>query len=144
MASLRIGWIYRHSAFYLERATGLLKPKFLAILAHTPGDDVVARLLTSRAHGRPERPTCFQGDPYPGYFLGILGGPLSTKSWLDLRPLADLDPYAVASHAKKGLLTEVLVLPDDVLRPMLECVAGANDTTRLQERAIHDELAGRG
>ena len=36
---------------------------------------------------------------------------------------------------------EAIALPVDVLRPLLECVAGADDTTRLQERAIRDELA---
>lgn len=142
MASLRVGRIYKHSAFYLDRTTGLLKPKFLAVLAHTPGGDIVARLLTSRPHGRPEKPPCFQGDPYPGYFLGVLGDPLPVKSWLDLRHLDDLDPYAIEGDSKKGLLIEVTTLPEGVLRPLLECAASANDTTRLQERAIRHTLAG--
>ncbi|MEO8225151.1 MAG: hypothetical protein ABI661_10125 [Gammaproteobacteria bacterium] len=32
-------------------------------------------------------------------------------------------------------------LPEVVIRPLLECVAGADDTTQLQERAIRDQLA---
>jgi hypothetical protein len=42
------GEIYRHEAFYRNSSTGVLEPKYLIVLARTPGDDVVARLLTSR------------------------------------------------------------------------------------------------
>jgi len=55
------GDIYRHEAFYTDLSTGKLEPKYLLILAVPRGDDIVARLLTSRAHGRPETPPCFHG-----------------------------------------------------------------------------------
>ena len=56
-------------------------------LAVLPGGDLVGRDLTSRAHGRPVAPPCYHGDPYPGFYLGILGGQLQRESWLDLRTL---------------------------------------------------------
>ncbi|MBL8199896.1 MAG: hypothetical protein JNK40_02900 [Chromatiales bacterium] len=141
MPALQIGAIYRHREFYSDPATGELLPKFFLVLAHTPGDDIVARLLTSQAHGRRESPPCFHGDPYPGYYLGVLGGPLGSKSWLDLRFLGDLDDAAAAGQVRRGVLAEALRLPAAALRPVLECVAGANDTTRLQARSIRDQLA---
>lgn len=144
MPSLQIGAIYRHAAFYSDLASGELKPKYFVVLAYTPGEDVVARLLTSQGHGRPERPPCFQGDPYPGYYLGVLGGPLSSQSWLDLRFLNDIDDSSAAGKLRKGILTETLRLPVGVLRPLMECTAGADDTTRLQARSIRDQLATMG
>jgi len=43
------GQIYRHEDFYFSAETGRYVPKYFAVLALTPGGDVVARLLTSRA-----------------------------------------------------------------------------------------------
>jgi hypothetical protein len=57
------GALYRHEAFYLSTETGEYEAKFLVLLATLPGGDIVARLLTSRAHGRPEHPFVFMGTP---------------------------------------------------------------------------------
>lgn len=83
--------MYRHEAFYLNRETGEFEAKYLLLLAALPEGDLVARLLTSRQHGRPENPACFHGHPYSSFYLGVLGGLLSAKSWLDLRYLEDFD-----------------------------------------------------
>lgn len=56
------------------------------------GEDWVARLLTSRGNMRKETPPCSLENPYPGFFLGVIGDPLSLKTWVDLRWLADVDP----------------------------------------------------
>lgn len=53
------GEIYRHDAFYRDPETGTLEPKYLVLLATLPSDDLVARLLTSRPHGRREQPPAF-------------------------------------------------------------------------------------
>jgi hypothetical protein len=136
-----VGDIYRHEAFYPDPGTGELLPKYLVILARLPGGDLVARLLTSRAHGRPERPPCFHGNPYPGYYLGVLGGSLGAKSWVDLRPFRDLDGIDFRRELRAATLAPVQAVPAPDLRPLLECAAAAADTTRQQERAIRDELA---
>jgi hypothetical protein len=138
---VRPGEIHRHSAFYRNSETGELEPKFLVALARTPGDDIVARLLTSRPHARPEDPPCFHGMPYPGFYLGVLGGPLSTKSWLDLRYLDDLDSVDAMRLQKNGVLNLVMVLEVNAFTDVLACAAGADDTTLFQERCIRDELA---
>lgn len=135
------GEIYRHEAFYLERETGVLEPKYLILLAQVSSGDLVARLLTSRQHGRPEDPRCFQGHPYPGFYLGVLGGPLSTKSWVDLRYLDDFDGFEFQRRLNSQRITSVMSLAKDPLLGLLDCAAGAEDTTRLQERAIRDTAA---
>ncbi|TXG79842.1 MAG: hypothetical protein E6R11_02000 [Rhodocyclaceae bacterium] len=138
----RIGHIYRDDAFYADPSTGELKQKYFLVLAAPRRGDVVARLLTSRyANLRPENPPCFHGDPYPGYYLGVLGEPLGAKSWLDLRPLDDLDRWDFARHEERGRLHEIMALPAAQLRDAMECTAGADDTTRAQEQLIRDELA---
>lgn len=140
---LKPGIVLHHSHFYADRETGELKPKFLFVLATTGSADVVWRLLSSRQHGRPENPPCYHGDPYPGFYLGVIdtSARLGKKSWLDLRPLEDGDGIEVAQRMDAGVLTIETLISGDSLHAALECAASADDTTRAQERAIRDELA---
>jgi len=138
---MRPGSIYRHEAFYRSAETGRLEAKYLVLLAVTVGGDLVARLLTSRAHGRRERPPCYHGHPYPGFYLGVLGGALSMRSWVDLRYLDDFDAAEFRRGVDAKRLTSVGSVAARGLLELLDCVAGAEDTTRLQARAIRDALA---
>lgn len=141
MPALKVGYIYRHAALYRDPLTGNLMPKYLVALACAPGGDIVARLLTSKATGRSISPTCSHRAPYPGYFLGVLGGPLSANSWVDLRVLDDLDDGDAQSLLRKGIVSETMPLPPEHTRPLLECLVGAPDTRTGQARAIRDQLA---
>lgn len=134
------GAIYRDAEFYVT-ASGELAAKYLLILATPVNDNIVARLLTSRAHGRPEMPPCFHGTPYGGYYLGIPGAPLTQKTWVDLRPQDDLDPDDFRKREAKQILSLVATLPANVLRDVLRCVAADDDTTRRQELHLRDTLA---
>ena len=140
---MRPGEIHHHGRFYLDTATGEIRGKFLLVLAALPGDDLVARLLTSRPHGRPTAPPCFHGDPYPSYFLGKFGG-LRRETWIDLRYLPDLDAGDVTTAINRGVLTFVQSLDTATFRDAANCTAAANDTTRQQERAIRNQLARTG
>ena len=138
----RVGQIWRDDAFYADLGTGELKTKYFLILATPPRGDIVARLLTSRyASLRPEDPPCFHDDPYPGFYLGVLGGPLAAKSWLDLRPMEDMDRWDFARHVETGRLHDIMMLPKPQLQAAMACAAGAVDTTRAQERTIRHALA---
>lgn len=135
------GEIYRHDRFYVDLETGELLRKYFVVLAILPSADFVVRLLTSKAHGRPENPRCFHGHPYPGYFLNVPGGELGAKTWVDLRHLNDVDSGDVQLLIKRGVISRSMkILPAD-LSALLECVAAAEDTTRRQEQAIRDLLA---
>ena len=138
---MQIGELYRHEAFYRNAETGELEVKYLVLLATLPSGDFVARLLTSRQHGRPEEPPCFHGNPYPSYFLGVLGGPLSAKSWLDLRFLDDFDEIEFRRRIKSNRIALVDSVNAETLMDLLDCAAAAEDTTRSQEKAIRDALA---
>jgi hypothetical protein len=135
------GEIFRHDAFYFDSEKNVWRRKYVAFLASLPSGDVVARLLTSRSHGRPEKPPCFHGDPYPSYFLGIPGGELHTNTWLDLRYFGDVDAVAADRLVRRGVMTLVKTLDSSSLTPLLECAAAADDTTHRQEQAIRDQLA---
>jgi len=71
----------------------------------------------------------------------VPGGPLNSKTWVDLRPFDDLDPAAFHRHSERGILAHSHTLPLTVLRAVLECVAAADDTTRRQEHHLRDTLA---
>ena len=135
------GEVYRHEAFYLNRETGELEPKYLLLLAPLPAGDLVARLLTSRPHGRPENPACFHGHPYSSFYLGVLGGSLSAKSWLDLRYLEDFDGVEFQRRVESKRISLVMSVAKKMFVGALTCAAGAEDTSRFQERAIRDQLS---
>lgn len=138
------GTVLRHSRFYLDKATGEYKPKFIVLLAPMRGGDYVARLLTSQhAQVRPELPPCHHGDPYPGFYLGVLdpANALGRKSWLDLRRMEDADGVEVLRLLDSGILIQVTALPIELLKPALACAAGADDTSDAQEKALRDQLA---
>lgn len=111
------------------------------LLAQTPGADIVYRLLTGRPHGRPETPPCYHGLPYSAFYLGVLGGKLGAKSWLDLRWIDDFDEKDFARQLSAGRLIREFNLPPKQFLAALECTAGADDLTQVQERAIRDQLA---
>lgn len=138
---MRPGEIHHHRRFYLDRETGAHRGKYLLTLAVLPGGDIVVRVLTSRPHGRPTQPRCFHGDPYPGFYFGTIDGQLNRDSWLDLRAMEDVDPGAANKERQRGDLTLVMVLDMDLFRQALNCAASANDTTRMQERAMRDLIA---
>ena len=138
---MQSGALYRHEAFYRSNETGQPEAKYLVVLAILPSGDFVARLLTSRQHARPEKPVCFHGRPYASYYVGVLGAPLSLKSWVDLRYLDDFDEIEFRRRLNTRRITPVMHLPRAMLAELLACAAGAEDTTQLQERAIRDALA---
>ena len=135
------GVIFRHDLFYRDELTGERLPKYLAVLAVLPGGDLVFRLLTSRQLGRREQPPRCHGDPYPGFFLGVLGGPLTQKSWLDLRGIEDFESGEFRTELAKNILQPVMRLNGEALRAAMECAAAASATTVAQEQAIRDQLA---
>lgn len=135
------GEVYRHEAFYLNDETGELEAKYVLLLATLADGDLVARLLTSRPHGRPEHPACFHGYPYSSFYLGVLGNPLSAKSWLDLRYLEDFDGVEFRRRLQTKRLRLIMPITKTMFVDALGCAAGADDTSRSQERAIRDQLA---
>lgn len=137
---MQSGEIYRHDQFYRDSTTGELKPKYLVLLAPTPSNDWVARLLTSRANMRLEMPRCSLQYPYPGYFLGVPGMALPLKTWVDLRWMPDSDSLDAERLVRLGILQMVMELPKHTMASLLECVANADDTTRQQEKALRDQL----
>ena len=135
------GEIFEHHYFYRDPGTRAWQRKYFVVLAVNPAGDIVARLLTSRPHERPEQPPCFHGPPYPGFYLGVIGGCLVAKSWVDLRYLDDLDAMSVERDLATGTVIGVGQVSRSQLIPLLECAAAADDTTRMQSRAILDALS---
>jgi hypothetical protein len=123
---------------YYRDESGVWQRKYLLVLAGSPGGDVIYRLLTSRAYGRPKDPPCFHGTPYPGFYLGLLRGPLTTDSWLSLQQADDYEGASFSAACGEGLIQPVGTLPTTLLCAVLDCVANADDTTRQQERCMRD------
>lgn len=129
------GEIWRHDRYYLDSATGAWKTKYLLVMA-VRGGNVVHRLLTSRRNSRPYHPPCFHDDPYPGFYLGVLGDPLTQESWLDLRELEDLDAAYFVNKQQSGQMEIVGQLAHPLLCEAILCTANAQDTTRQQNASL--------
>lgn len=134
------GEIYRHNHFYRNEQGGW-EPKYLVVLAFSPGQDIIYRLLTSERHGRPQTPPCYHGDPYPGYYLGVPGNPLTRPTWVDLRAADDYDRNDFDTDLATGALQLINTLPLPVICEVLACTANAEDTTNQQNRAMLDQRA---
>lgn len=132
-----VGEVWRHDRFYLDRTTGEMLTKYMMVLA-VRGGDIVVRLLTSRRNGRSVMPECSHADPYPGHYLGVLGGELAKDSWLDLRSLDDFDVAYFYNKQQAGQMEHVHTLNGPALCSALLCAANADDTTRRQRDAIFD------
>jgi hypothetical protein len=135
------GEIYRDDAFYLNSETRQPMPKYLVVLGSNRAGDIVFRLLTSRQGGRPENPPCYHGDPYPGYFLGVLGQPLAQKSWVDLHGQDDYDAQTFAQYLAGGRVTLILVMSRLQICAVLDCSSRAMDTTTQQASTMLDSKA---
>lgn len=137
---VRPGQVVRHARYYRDQE-GAWKVRYLLVLAGTPGGDVIYRLLISRAYGRARSPRCIHGVPYPGFYLGLLGRPLKTQSWLNLQQADDYDGLAFLAGLRDGVIEPVVTLSVPLLCSVLDCAANANDTTRQQEGCIRDVRA---
>lgn len=136
---MRVGCIYHHDAFYANRETGEQLGKYLVVLALPPGDDLVFRVLTSR-HADMRPPGCYRGVPYPGFGLGVPGGELTRPTWVDLREQSDYDSDVFQGRIERGVIRPVMQLDAALLRKVIECATGADDTTPRQERHMRDAL----
>jgi hypothetical protein len=58
-----------------------------------------------------------------------------------LRHLDDFDEFEFNRRLKSGRIALITSLTKEVLPGLLDCAAAAEDTTRIQERAMRDALA---
>jgi len=128
------GDILSHNAYYLDGS--VFKKKYLLVLAVQDNGDIIYRLLTSRQAGRPRMPPCYHGFPYPGFYLGVIGGTLDKESWIDLRECEDLDKLEYSKLQREGIISRAGSLPISQLPAIIECCAFAEDTTRRQQSVL--------
>jgi hypothetical protein len=133
----RVGDIWLDTDFFGDGT----KRKFLLVLAIAPDGDVVHRLLTSKPKGRPEDSHCYHGNPFCGFYMGVIGGPLTRPSWLDLDDRDDLDDHVFARWVATGKLQYVMQLGQPLLCEALRCFAGAPDTSGRQRNKALDSIA---
>jgi hypothetical protein len=117
---LAIGEIWRDSVYPVSGGT---KPKFLLVAA-VDRYDLLYCTATSRAHGRPENPACFHGDPYAGFFLGNPPFvPFTKLTWLDLQyGVTDADVTRFRAAVASGQTTLVGKTAPPLLCDALRCM----------------------
>ncbi len=138
-AQAKPGHIYHFENYVFTN--GESKNMYLLMLAVSRSGDYIFRLLTSRQHGRPTHQPCYQGSPYPSFYLHTAGGILPKESWLDLGKQDDYDEAAFDSKLSAGQIHLVGLIGQPLFRAALECVAQADDTTFAQEQALRDLIS---
>lgn len=134
-----VGQVWLYHNYYPEPDNNQnFLPKFIVILGIHADGDVVCRVLTSKSTGRNEAPSCFHGNPYPGFYIGIPEpkGHLCKPTWLDLREHDDYDQGVFLDLVNRGELTFHINLDDNSLPQILDCAANADDTTKRQANCI--------
>lgn len=119
---------------------GETRDKFVVLLALTKGRDWVLARTTSRQHSRPTNPSCFHGDPYPGYHIGMLPGVFKKPTWVVLDRFDDFEEVGLLKLLAKKEVSKVGSLRPNILISLLECCAGSNDINLSQERTLRDLL----
>jgi hypothetical protein len=133
------GELYRHEAFYRSAETGRLEPKYLVILA-TP---LAISSHDCQQAGRTDVPYNLRASTAArirAFFSASSVAP-SRPIRVDLRHLDDFDEFEFQRRSKSKRILPTTSLSKNVLAQLLDCTAAAEDTTRLQERAIRDALA---
>lgn len=142
MVAVEPGQIWCDEAYYLNPETGEAQRKYVLVLSVEPASaDPLIAVLTSKRHGRPVDPRCHLEFPRAGYYVGVLGGPLQTQSWVDFTEVRLLDEWDMARHVESGqksLLDDDL--PKDLLCGVLRCLQGSDDITMRQQRMIGDTI----
>lgn len=125
---------------YYQDPPGTWHGKYLVILCTDRSGDYIFRLLTSR-HGNAAQP-CDHEAAYPTFYLGVLGGPLTANSAVDMRPQpSEFDAQALHSLISSGGASRVAAIAGKVLCDALDCVAQAEDTTAGHATLIRDQMA---
>ena len=130
------GTLFRYPNYVFP--DGAQRDKYILLMGQIPGGDWIVARTTSRAHGRPQEPRCHHGNPYPSFFLGKADGILPLDTWLVLDRLDDHDSLEFQVRVINGLVIEVGPIPSALFCDALACAAGADDTSRAQERAMKD------
>lgn len=135
------GQIYYHPRYY-EDPPGVWHPKYFLLLCSDRSGDFVFRLLTSRRNDRPRDPPCYHGNPYPGFYLGVLGDSLVMESWLDLRKEdRELESTYIQNQARLGAIQRIFSLDSEVMCKILDCASRAIDTTERHSQLMRDQMA---
>lgn len=118
------GQIWQDDCYYLDKATGECKRKFLLILAVDPkSGDCVTVVFTSQPNGLPEHPACYIGNPRSGFYLGVPGDAFYKETWLDFNCFETLDSIDLNLHVKSGRTKLIKqTLPAETFCAALRCV----------------------
>src|SRR5690242_4543678 len=87
-----IGEVWRWDAFYSDPDSGAPLPKFVVVMGHADGGDIVLRLLTSRETLR-STAGCSHDSVRPGFYIGVVdpAARLNKPTWIDLREFDDVE-----------------------------------------------------
>jgi hypothetical protein len=143
VANVSPGQIWRDACYYFHAETGECMPKYLLVLAvdATRGESITA-VFTSKPHGLPTDPPCWQRAPRAGFYVGIPGGSLQKETWVDFSSIRALDDADLANHIAQGRTTLLqLQLPQLQFCSVLRCARGIDDLTIRHDRVIGDLIA---
>lgn len=140
--NVKPGQVWQDDCYYLNAETQKCERKFWLVLAVNAEGDPYTVVFTSKAHGLAEHPACSLGPPRAGYYVGVLGKPLSMESWADFANFKLFDLADLKSHIAQGRTNaSALKIAPPLLCQILRCLLQSPDITRKEERILADTVA---
>lgn len=133
-----MGQVYYHTKYC--KKDGRDHPKYMLIMA-LDHHEILYRVLTTSSTGRVETPACCHDDPYPSFYVGVIGPPLTKRSWIDLQQTMDADRQDFENAVSASTINFVLDIDTKLLLDIIDCTANAQDTSRRQSSRLADQAA---
>jgi hypothetical protein len=83
---------------------------------------------------------CQSDDRYPNFFLPKGCCYLRMNTWVMLDQFFEFSAQEVLAKHFSGKMNQLAVLPDNIIKGLLECAANCQDITVAQEKVVRDTL----
>lgn len=120
---------------------GHTKGKLLIILARSPANDYIVARTTSNPQRKGFAYGCHNDEPDPNFSIPQTKGVFPKDTWVCLDYLYDFDDLKLEGKVATGAITHKGMLPSDILKDLMGCAAGADDTKVQQATAIRNALS---
>lgn len=115
--------------------------KLFIELGRSPAADYITARTTSNPTHKSWKYGCHNDEPEPSFFIPASLKVFPEDTWVCLDYLADLDAKEFEAKVAAGDIRKMGVMPTNILKDLIECAAGAEDTTQMQARVLRDVLA---
>ncbi len=114
--------------------------KILVVLNDGEDGYYLVLKMTSNAAYKSTKYGCHTNDRYPNFFCPRGSCCLDKDTWIQLDDFFEFDAAALLSKHFAGTVNRIGVLPENMLRELLECALSSDDITPTQTTIVKNSL----